>query len=738
MQLDISENEAPEIDPVEAMLGMGEAATGAAEGQEPEAPVVDDSERRQVLKFLMDTKAPQWLERAFRRWKTEREYIHTTIFAEDEPDKLTVNTLLRSIYAKLSQVWPENPEAVVKPADEVEPPLDHPARPLWEAYRLELEQIGKTAAVCHRKWTKDSSMIPTMRKAAISTFTVGLNWLKTGWEEDTNRGALGQSVRHAGTGRDQLLTLRRLSQEFHRGDFDRDCEDYQKLMDLSGWMKQAATKKLQALTMGDPREARLAAIVATPADQPVVPWVLPEPDVWMAPIVDVIDPEDVRFDWNRVTSPSLCHRGRWWNHRVWMHRDEVATRFRITKEEKLKLGQTSEWLQRSSKNAMLGIYGEHREDPRDAELEAQTRANGQEIAVWERTDLETGMMYWFCAGIDHHLDKQVIELTTKRGHPFIPVFFNEVDGRFEPVSDTAFGRKVQDNLNQTLTDDWEARIAAYPFYAIASGILSKEDMQAIEHGRRAHKVVELTKPSEDVAKAIQSIKGEEYHPERYQIAVSQMNALMERMVGAPVEAQGGQGKPEFATQLALMQQSMNVAAGRVAKLLIEMMTQVYEDWTDYALVAMPEKHAKTLAGPFAAWPVVSRPQIRSAMVVEIITAGIRGQRQADLQDLQAATGVINQALNTEALAKQLGYTFDSVPFASRVCATMDLRIAGGLLRKQPQLPMAQAVPGTVPPGSQGGMVPGPAAGPGNASAPASSGAPATSALGPLQQLLNAR
>jgi hypothetical protein len=132
----------------------------------------------------------------------------------------------------------------------------------------------------------------------------------------------------------------------------------------------------------------------------------------------------------------------------------------------------------------------------------------------------------------------------------------------------------------------------------------------------------------------------------------------------------------------LMQQAMNVASGRVAKILIESMTQVYEDWTDYALVALPERTAKLIAGPSAVWPVVTRDEIRASMSVEIVTAGIRGMRKAELEEISAAMSTMQQALQTEQAAMQMGYQFPSDAIGQRVAAALDLRIPGGLLRKQ--------------------------------------------------------
>jgi hypothetical protein len=709
------------IDPEEVMESP---VSVEAQDVPPEDDEIDptESERRQVCKFLADTRAPTWMEAAFRRCARDREYLNKEVFAEDDDSKVTVAQLLRSIYAKLASVWPENPEAVVKPGEEVEPEMTDPIYPFWQARRDYLDKVAKTASVLHRKWTKESCMQTVLRKAALSTFTVGMTWLKTGWEEDANRGALGQSVKHSGTGRDQMLKLRDLSRRYASGDFDDDSTEYQDLVDLSDWVRAQASVKMQSMQVGDPRQVRLLTIANTPPGQPVPLWTLPEPETWQGPTVDVIDFEDVRFDWNRVTSPSLCHRGRFWNHRVWMHRDEASRRFKLTKDERTAIGAVTPFSHGEYRNLMLGTSAsrENREDPASTELEAQTRANGEEVAIWERWDLENGMVYQFALGVERMLSKQIIDTVTKRGHPFIPVFFNEVDGTFMPISDTRFGRKTQDCMNQALTDDWEARIAAYPFYAIAAGMLTAEDKAAIEQGRRAHRVVELSRPVEDIRMAMQSIKGEEYHPERYQIAINQMSQLMERLVGAPVEASGGQGKPEFASQMILMQQAMNVASGRVAKLLIECMTQIYEDWNDFALVALPEESAKKIAGMAAQWPSATRDEIRACMVVEIITAGVRGMRKADLEDLQVANQVLQGAMQTEALAAQLGYQYQSDVVGQRVAAALDLRVPGGLLRKQASVQQAM-----INAQGQAGGQPG---------APAAPGAPIEQQASPLAQL----
>ena len=681
-------------------------------------PPQRQDEANLVQRFLQDTRAPGWMEKAYRRWRQDREYLHTEVFAHEDDSRITVNNLLRSIYAKLGQVWPENPEAVVKPGDEVEPDELDPMRPMWEGRRRALEQIGKTAAVLCRKWTKTSFLTPTLRRAALATFTTGLCWLKTTWEEDTRRNALGVSQRHAGTARDQLIRLRRLSEEYARGDWGEEDGRHMELLDLSDWIRKEAQAKLRTLPMGDPREGRIAALLATEPGTPVDHWILPEPETWQAPAVHLVDPEDVRFDWLRVTGPSMCHLGRWWNTRIWMSREELSERFPGMTEDEVKAAGVMIARPNLNGNTVYGVYvpTPAQEDPTTADLEAQVRANGNEVAVWERIDLETGMIYWFVQGVPRFLAKDVYDLSPKRGHPFVPLCFYEVDGKFDPVSDVTFGKKPQEAFNQALTDDWEARIAAYPFYAIAHGMITDEDKRAIERGRRAHKVVELSRSAAEVRDSIQSIKGEEYHPERYQIAISQMQQLMERMVGAPTEATGGQGDAKFATQVAMMQNAMNTASGRIAKIITEAMAQVYEDWTDYALMTLPEKAAKALAGPAALWPAVDRESIRNSMMVEVITAGMRGQRKADLEDLAAAMGILGNAVALKAQAMQVGLDFDVKTVSSRTAAALDLRTTRGLLY---QMQMAQpAMPGMpMPPGAPGLPVGAPA-GPGQGVMPA--------------------
>ncbi len=690
-------------------------------------PLTEDpraSEAALVQRFLAETKAPPWLERAFRTWEDHRRYLHTEVMAEDDHRKISCNSIYRSLRAKMAHTRPNSPEPSVKPAEQIEPDPDDPLAPLYQQQKKQLEQIGRTAAVLNKKWSARAKLGDVLVGAQLEAHTTGICWLKTGWEEDESKNALGQAVRHAGTSMDQLRRLRRLADDYAAGEFTDDDARFEQLLDLSNWLKARAKAALQRLVAGDPREDRMRNLASAPDGQPMAPYLLPEPESWQGPTVDFVAPENLRLDWQRVTGPHLLHRGRWWMERVWMTREEVAERYHLTPDDARRLGSPVRRAPNYS-DPTMSYLNTNAQDPADTDLEAQVRSGGAEVAVWERWDLETGWVYWVCQGLERFLAKELVETSTKRGHPYAPLIYNPVAGRFTPLSDVGLGRKMQDNFNQTLTDDWEARVASYPFYAVLQGLLTEEDKEAIEQGRQAHKVVELSRSAQEVKDAIQRIAGEEYHPERYQIALAKTQGLLDQMVGAPSETSGGTSRPEFATQSAMQQQGLNVSMADVRAINTELTRQVFEDWTDYALAVLPERNAKALAGMAAVWPAVDRDTIANGLVVEVVTAGDRGQAEQELEQMGKAMGVVAQALQLEQVAALAGYQFPATEVATRAALAVDLRLPGGLLRR--------GMPGALPPGVQqalAGLLPGGAAG--GASSPMPGGMPA--AGGVPQQL----
>jgi len=693
--------------------------------QEAEQVRATEADKKQVAEWLERTKVPAFLQPVFRRAAADRKYLHTDMISADDPNTVTSPDLLRSIWAKQAQMWPDNPEPVVRPPDEVEPsdedatdgmatdmmmevgmPVDPVAE--WKAARRKKERISRTASVILSKMGKFAQLGETLQEGGQEAFTVGVVWLKVGWDEDYSRDMLGRRVTRK-DGQDQALKLKQLTRDYARGLFTKDDAKFKEMQDLTTYVQRAAMAKMAEMQQGmvagdDPRMKRLQAMQDLPPGAPLPPHLMPEVERWQCGTVDIVELEDIRLDWGRVRSMRNIDRGRYICERVWMAPDEIDRRFDITEEEKKQLGKkpvgsSSSWL------GYEGVTRSETTDPENKDIEAKEH-NG-DIAVWECHSIENGTIYWVTEGIERVLDDQIPDLSTPWGHPYLAIGFNKVSGRFYCLSDVYLGQKSQDALNQTLTDDWEAAIAGYPFYATKDGYLDDDDLEAIEN-RQKHRVVQLSRSASEVKDAIQKFPGEEYHPEKFQMAAAGHRQNIERAIGVSSEQLQGKSQYKFATQSAIAQDAAAAQSSRMGKMLVASMSRVYEAWLSYAMACMPEAQAKAWAGSFAYWPAGTREDIALGLWVEVVTSGNRGTRRQDVEDMTASLQGIQALFGAKAAAAQVGVDLDIRPYLDRINAGMDMRLPAARVLKQAPLP-----------GMMPGMMPGAPGAPGPAGAPAS-------------------
>jgi hypothetical protein len=710
---------------VDAIGGGEDAPVDAAEPVVDDAPT-EESEASQVKEMRDWVKVPGWLRAAFERAKAERKYLHTDAFGENDPNAVACNDLLRSIWAKLALVWPQQPEATCKPPLQMDPPQDifdqaqleqaqnqmlmaqaqaagvqippdqMPPSPIsdavaqWKQQQQVRERTARTAGGVLNKMAKFAHLEQVAQKAALDALTTSLVWLKTGWQEDVHRDFLGQR-RTRNDAQDQLAKLRQMEVEYAAGDFDQQDAKWNQMLELRAYAVRYATKQMESLIT---RDNRMQAIAAIPAGQPVPPHLLPEPERFQTGTVDVVDLENIRLDWQRVTSPETVHLSRRIAERVWMSRDEVVRVFKLSDEDREQIGRSKNAAQKAPPSPDGTTTDVPNPADDDLEQEERNGADG-DIAVWELWDYEQHRIYWFTYGLDKFLRTEIPEVTRRDFFPYIPLFFNPVSGQFMPISDTRLGRKLQDDLNQSLTDDREARIAQYPWYAVGQGLIDKEDIRAIE-SRKPNKVVVTTKPASEIKSQIVKMDGEDYRPELYQIGVNSARTNMERMLGVPSEALQGQSKAKFATQVQVASDNMLAQSGRNGSAIAELLRQVFEAWMDYAAAAMPAAQVKKWLGPWAEWPEPNRDEMISGMFVEVVSAGNRGQRRQDLEDIGNAVIAINGLADAAMKLAGIGYALDVVPISKRIESSLDVRLPNGLISKlaaPPMQPMAAPAPG---------------------------------------------
>ena len=640
----------------------------------------EDADRDLIHQFRDQTKVPDWLVEAYEQAARDRKYLSTEVFAEDDPLRASCNDLLRSIYAMLALVWPKDPEPVCRPPKQVPPDWDaaepdpmtgilvdpvtgHPveiAKKAWERAEKLRERVAQTTDILLQKFASEASMANVFRRAALEARTVGLAWLKVGWMEDPTKDSLARRQTRP-DGLDQAAKLRQLLSDYNDDVFGQDDARWREIQDLKEYVSLRAPQLARHT-----RDQRWMMLAADPSA--VQAQDIPEPERWQGGTLDLVSMENLRLDWYRIGCLEKLTDSRWFHERIWMTRAEVARRFDLTDEEKQKLGNPAQ--QGQDKRVPTSTSGQS--DPDDMDLESATRGE-DEIAVWETRSLENCRTYWWTEGIDRFLRDEIPEVVPCDGIVYIPIYFNPVADKFLPLSDVKLGRKMQDEINDCLTDDREARIARYPWYVAEKGVFAPEDKLAIE-GRRPHLLVELTKAGAEAAKALARVEGSAYEPALYQIGLQNARANLERQLGVPSEALQGTGDQKFAKGIEVAADNMNAQASRAASTIQDGIRQVFRIWRDYAVALMPAENVKKIAGIFAPWPEEDIETISRGMVVDVVSAGNRGQRRQDLEDMGRAVDATLALLRARAAAAAAGKDLDVDPFLQRINTALDLRI----------------------------------------------------------------
>lgn len=670
---------------------------------------MQSAEAALVVKWSEQAKIPDWLVELFERARDDQKFIHTTMLALDDDNRVAVPYLYRAIISKCALLRQDNPTPKVKRGDFVEPEPDDPRMGMWQQWCKHLARIARTSETILSLWSKEERLDGKIDLTALDGLTTSLVWVKTGMKTDTGRDRLGRHVRHGGA-QDQVIRYRRMAREYEAGEWTAGDPRHRELLALADYLRAMARKPPMA---DDPRAE---AIAASEAGQPIPSWLVPEPRVWRTGTADIVQMWDLRFDWARVVTVEDVNSGRWWQERVWMSRDEFLDRFKVTEEEANAIGTPWRYAASNAPNTGSNLRtGSETEDPEDIDIEAYQRHNGREVAVWERTDLELGIVAWWTQGIPRILDQEIMDATTKRGHPYIPFMPSPVSGRMVGLSDVTLAKKEQLALNQALTDDFEARVAAYPFYAVMAGLLTPEDIKKIKE-RTPNEVVELSQQVTTIKDNLQKFPGEPYNSQLYIPAALQAQRNIELAIGMPTEAMQGTNRgTQFATQAAIQADNMSAQMGRISAMLSGVRRQVLEDWQDYALATLSADEANDYAGPFAEWPVWERDRISRFLQVEVVATANRSNRAGDLDDLKAALEALDALLRARAAALQQGLNLSLDQLIAKVGAAADLRIAGPLLSALDPRTLAAASGGGMPGGMPGAQpVPGPQPVPGAA------------------------
>jgi hypothetical protein len=648
-----------------------------------------------IRKWIDQSRVPSWLRSGWEQWKKDRDYLHTEVFDNANARHLTVNLAARAIQKKEQKVAPTNADVSVNHRRGVgsvadvrkdairaakakfdaigmppqAPVLMFAAEQAAQAYKDEMEakeRYCQTSEAIVKLLMDEAKTTTTGQLWAKQAMTVGPAWVKVGWQRDFGRDSLGRS-RNDDT-QDQIKLLGLRSAEYANGQFGQDDPRYAELIMLSEFARQVGKKVMDgAVEPGSLPFAQWKGIADTRDQEPVPPQWLPEPEVWQGAVVDTVRPEAMRWDW-RIPFER-------WSETPWvmeqnlMDVDLCASQYGLTPAERDRLGTKDAQIpgQNTSANNTPSASSESA-DPNRGTFEDQVQQN--QIVVWERWDKSLRRRCIFVEGLNRFLVDETPGLVAPGFFPYVPLAFDTFDGAHLPVSTVMFIRKIQNAINQRLTDAEESLWASMKRYIVKRGAFRDGEIEKLR-GAMPHDTIEVESP-DDIVKSMQEIAGDDWNPNKY--SLDGLFRLFELVSGMSISELGVTGQADFATEAAIADAASKATNDRHSNIMAAALTNVATIILHYASTAMSEKVVKRLVGQAAYWPQApTRMDLLRGLSITVSAAGSTEAAHAKAAtQVKEAMSALGQVLQLRQMVIMQGGTFDIDPLTTSIFRTINL------------------------------------------------------------------
>lgn len=262
--------------------------------------------------------------------------------------------------------------------------------------------------------------------------------------------------------------------------------------------------------------------------------------------------------------------------------------------------------------------------------------------VWELYNKKDGLVYVLCDGYPDFLREPASpEVYTDRFWPWFLTAFNEVDGRVYPLSDVSLIRPMQRELNRARQGLREHRIANRPKTVYAEGVLSEDDIDAFKnHPVNAMIAVAGLQPGTDINTVVQAMRGAPIDPNLYEVNPVFQDLM--RAVGDQ-EADLGGTSGDTATESSIAASAKASATGSSIDDIDETLTAMAKASGQILLLNVSEETVKSIVGPGAMWPVLTRAEVARDLYLEIVAGSSGKPNQAlEMQNFQQLAPILMQ------------------------------------------------------------------------------------------------
>lgn len=274
--------------------------------------------------------------------------------------------------------------------------------------------------------------------------------------------------------------------------------------------------------------------------------------------------------------------------------------------------------------------------------------------VWDLYNKKDGLVYTICDGYPDFLREPAPpEVYTDRFWPWFLVAFNETDGFVYPPSDVSLIRPMQRELNRARQGLREHRVANRPKTVYAEGVLSEDDIDAFRnHPVNANIAVSGLQPGQDINTVVQAFKGSPIDPNLYEVNPIFQDLL--RTIGDQ-EADLGGTSGDTATESNIAAGAKATAVGSAVDDIDETLTAIARAGGQILLLNVSEPVVKSIVGPGATWPVLTKAEVSKDLYLEIVAGSSGRPNQAqEIQKFERLAPILMQipGIKPTFLAKQ--------------------------------------------------------------------------------------
>lgn len=543
----------------------------------------DAQEQQAVTKLLADIKA----ERAFDK-NARKEYAFCRRYARGDSSFTTsVNLIGTYIDILVAFLYARDPDVDCSPAESVGPS------------RLEdIKLFSKTLGIVVSRLWRQGKMKRQAKRWIRSSLTVGIGWLKVGWQERYET--------------DPQMVNRR-----------RDVQD--NLARIAAKRREMAEGGPSYATIEEDEQELNAELKALEANI--------EKLVYRGLFIDFVPAEDIQVSLN-VQNIVDCDVADRISHRTYMTVDAAKAKYKRVPQDrwaavqKYRACQPTDIKDRTGLNATAAISPDLDENSADSYVSYQQGSTGSDVTtfvcVWECWDQLKNQIFPVTQGLDMYLAQpDVPNVVTSRFYPFFPVALNEVDGERHPQSLVSRSYQIMDDYNRARSGKSAMRARIKPGIIFDARKMSRTQVEKVTGSTYGENIP--LKPTGDAKLSDSFAEKPISTVDNSVFDVQDLRVELETLWGIQEALSAGITVPKTATEAEIQNTGTQARTGAMRDSEESVFAEIAVYTAEIALGKLSLEDVQGIAGPEAFWPEDIGAEELDVLVNVEIRAGSTGK-----------------------------------------------------------------------------------------------------------------